>query len=145
MTAEFIVAVHAIEFLNHKKTYLSSEEIAENVCTNPARVRKILTKLEKAGLVEAKSGHTGGYAFTGDPDKTNLLDIFNAVGKTLVKIKWRSGDVDKECQIASGMSQVMDEVFETIDSSGREVLRKITVRDIDKKLFYGKDLKKDEI
>lgn len=143
MTAEFVVAVHAIEYLNHKKSYLSSEEIAENVCTNPARVRKVLTKLEKAKLIEAKSGHTGGYVFNGDPEKITLLDVFNAVGKTLVKIKWRSGDLDKECQIASGMSGVMDDIFDTIDASGREVLKKISIKDVDQKLFFGEDRKNE--
>ena len=48
MTAEFTVAVHALVYLHHRGGWLSSEELAQNVCTNPARIRKIMAKLKKA-------------------------------------------------------------------------------------------------
>ncbi len=51
MTSEFTIAVHALVYLNHKAQLLSSEALAKNICTNPARVRKIMTKLKKAGFV----------------------------------------------------------------------------------------------
>ena len=31
---------------------VSSEVLAENICTNPARVRKVMAQLKRAGLVE---------------------------------------------------------------------------------------------
>ena len=37
MTSDYCVAVHALVYLNHKAKVLSSEELAENICTNPAR------------------------------------------------------------------------------------------------------------
>ena len=42
MTSEFAIAVHALVFLNHKGETLSSDALADNVCTNPARVRKVM-------------------------------------------------------------------------------------------------------
>ena len=59
MNSEFSVAVHTLVFLNHMGTTLSSEELAKNVCTNPARIRKIMAKLKKAGLVDTKEGIDG--------------------------------------------------------------------------------------
>ena len=56
MNSEFIVAVHAMVFLHHKADTLSSETLAENVCTNPVRIRRVLAKLKKAGLVETREG-----------------------------------------------------------------------------------------
>ena len=56
MTSEFSVAVHALVFLNHKGGYLPSELLADNICTNPARVRKIMAQLKKAGLPETRHG-----------------------------------------------------------------------------------------
>ena len=47
MTSDYCVAVHALVYLNHKAKVLSSEELAENICTNPARVRKVMAKLKK--------------------------------------------------------------------------------------------------
>ena len=54
MTSEFGMAVHALTFLNHKGEIVSSEALAKNICTNPARVRKVMAKLKKAGLVDTK-------------------------------------------------------------------------------------------
>ena len=48
MTSEFSIAVHALVFLNHKGTVYSSEGLAENICTNAARIRKIMVKLKKS-------------------------------------------------------------------------------------------------
>ena len=52
MTSEFTIAVHALVFLNHKAQVYSSEGLAENVCTNAARIRKVMAKLKKADLAK---------------------------------------------------------------------------------------------
>ena len=138
MTAEFIVAIHAMEFLNHRGDAVPSEEIAENVCTNPARVRKVLLKLKEAGLVESHSGAEGGYALIGDAKTVTLLDIFDAVGSRFIKVSWRSGDAEMDCPIASGMAPIMDEVFLRLDGCCRDTLKNITIADIDGRLFAPK-------
>ena len=50
MTSEFAIAVHALVYLNHKQETLASEELAKNVCTNPARIRKVMAKLKKKNV-----------------------------------------------------------------------------------------------
>ena len=135
MTAEFIVATHALAYLNHKRAWLSSEEIAENVCTNPARVRKVLLKLKAAGLVTARAGAEGGYAFAGDPATVTLLDIFCAVESAVIRLKWRSGDPEMDCTVASGMGAIMDGVFARMDESCKRELNRLTLADIDSRLF----------
>ena len=75
MTSEFSVAVHALVFLNHKGTTYSSEGLAENICTNPARIRKVMAKLKKAGLVETKEGIDGGYHCIEETDQISLHTI----------------------------------------------------------------------
>lgn len=40
MKSDFIVAVHALVYLSHRGCLASSEELAENICTNPARSGK---------------------------------------------------------------------------------------------------------
>ena len=135
MTAEFIVAAHSLVYLNHKGDYRSSEEIAENVCTNPARVRKVMQKLKKAGLVETHAGLVGGYRFARDPAEVTLKDVFAAVGKRVVKMTWRSGDPNMDCPIAAGMRPFMDELFASLDARCMQRLEETTVADIDKRLF----------
>ena len=56
MNSDFCVGVHALVYLSHKNCCLSSEELAENICTNRVRVRRVMGRLGKAGLVDTKSG-----------------------------------------------------------------------------------------
>ena len=84
MTSEFGIAVHAMVFLHHKGDMVSSEVLAENICTNPARVRKVMAQLKRAGLVETHEGAVGGYRFAGSADTVTLCDIAQAVGAAFV-------------------------------------------------------------
>ena len=56
MTAEFALAIHGLVYLYHRGKMVTSEELAQNICTNPARVRKVMAKLHKAGLIIASEG-----------------------------------------------------------------------------------------
>ncbi|WP_312640323.1 Rrf2 family transcriptional regulator [Hydrogenoanaerobacterium sp.] len=135
MTSEFTIAVHALVFLNHKAITLSSETLAKNICTNPARIRKVMAKLKKAGLVTTKEGVDGGYLFDADPTKVSLQQVNDAVGARIVYSSWRSGSMDKKCLIASGMAEVMDDIYDQLDQSCKEQLQTITICDIDKRIF----------
>ena len=45
MNSEFVIAVHALAYMGHKQDKVSSEELAENICTNPAKKRKVMSAL----------------------------------------------------------------------------------------------------
>lgn len=135
MTGEFAAAVHALVYLNHKKTTLTSDELAENVCTNPARMRKIMARLKKAGLVTTKEGAEGGYFFPHDAKKVNLKMISDAFDLTIVSSNWKSGDEEMECLVASGMATVMDGIYGQLDCLCKDRLEEITVHSIDRHIF----------
>ena len=64
MNSDFILGVHALVFLNHKAETLNSETLAQNICTNPVRVRRVMARLRKAGLVETRGWReNAGYFF----------------------------------------------------------------------------------
>ena len=46
LDGSFNLAVHALVCLSHRGFFLSSETLAENICTNPARVRRVMVGLE---------------------------------------------------------------------------------------------------
>ena len=47
MDSSFNLAVHALVCLSHSGRSLSSEALAENICTNPTRVRRVMAGLKK--------------------------------------------------------------------------------------------------
>ena len=138
MTSEFGIAVHAMVFLHHKGDMVSSEVLAENICTNPARVRKVMAQLKRAGLVETHEGAVGGYRFAGSADTVTLCDIAQAVGAAFVSASWRSGDVDKACLVSSGMGALMDHILEELDENCYRELAKQTLADVSHTIFTHK-------
>ena len=117
MSGIFTIAVHALVYLNHRQETLSSEELSENICTNPARVRKVMAMLHRAGLVEVRPGKYGGYRFVLDPSGVTLLRICKAVETPPVPAGWRSGEIDAPCLVASGMAEVMEQVRDSLNAA----------------------------
>ncbi len=138
MTSDFAVAVHALVYLNRRKDTVSSEGLASNVCTNPARVRKIMVKLKRADIVKTKEGLDGGYQFIKEADEVNLKQICEALEAKVVSASWKSGNVEKDCAIASGMAGVMDEIYGELDDLCKSALENISIQDIETRIFKNK-------
>lgn len=135
MTGEFALAVHALVFLNHKGETVSSEALAENVCTNPARVRKVMALLKKAGLVRTKEGAEGGYLFDLDPAAVTLRRVAEAVDARFVSASWRPGSIDKDCLVSSGMAGILDGIYGELDALCKQRLDALTIQTIDGQIF----------
>ena len=88
MDSSFNLAVHALVCLSHSGRSLSSEALAENICTNPTRVRRVLAGLKKAGMVETR----GLPSFS--PEMFKYIE---------------NADPMKQKQLAKGIDQLMDE------------------------------------
>jgi Rrf2 family protein len=135
MRGDFSLAVHALVYLDCKKTILSSEQLAVNICTNPVRIRKVMAKLKKAGLISTREGKQGGYIFEGSADSVDLRRIFEAVDDKIVTSSWRSGSQDMDCLIASGMADVMDDIYSGLNALCMQELSNITLLSIEKKVL----------
>ena len=140
MTAEFTVAVHALVYLVHKNCVVSSAALAENICTNPARVRKVMSKLHKAGLVEPHMGQGSGYSADPGAGAIALDTVLNALQEQAIEMNWRSGDMDQDCLVASGMGDIMAGVYGELNKACLEKLAQITINDINAMIF-GKEEK----
>lgn len=138
MNSEFGIAVHALVFLNHKARTLSSIELAENICTNPARVRKVMAKLKKSDLVITREGLDGGYLFDKNPKEVSLFHISQALEVDFISSSWKSGDMDMDCLIASGMGNILDSIYKDLNHQCQEHLKHISIDDIDQQIFGKK-------
>ena len=116
MKSDFSVAVHALVYLSVKGCTLSSDALADNICTNAARVRKVMARLKKAGLVGAREGSEGGFCPQVPPAELTLDRVAAAVDPDFVESGWHSGAAD------------------------RRRLAGVTIADIEDRLFAGKPL-----
>ena len=136
MTSDFAIAVHALVYLNHKQVPQSSEQLAANVCTHPVRVRRVMARLKRAGLVRTREGAAGGSLFCREAAKVSLLQVAVALQETPVDIKYRTGDLDMDCAVASGMAGIMDAIYKDMNGACYGVLDNVTIADIDKEIFH---------
>lgn len=135
MNSDFSVAVHALVCLSHKGTSLSSEELAENICTNPARVRKIMGKLSHAEVVHTREGLEGGYKLSYPARQITLAQVSQALELRFVSTTWKSGDPQNPCRIASGMGPLMDQIYDHLDGLCKDWLATVTVSQVEQYLL----------
>ena len=80
VNTQFAIAVHLMAGLaNNCGQDVKSGSLAMSVNTSPSFVRRILSKLSKAGLVETATGKAGSCWLARDAKSISLLDIYLAV------------------------------------------------------------------
>lgn len=128
VNSDFTIAVHSLVYLAYLPDHMaSSESIAENVCTNSARIRKMMSSLRKKGFVKTKEGVGGGYILDCNPEEVSLADIYIAVSHGTLKPKWCTGDPEKKCVISSNTQVVMDQIFDEAELYFEKYLEDITL------------------
>ena len=126
MNSEFIIALHALAYLRYRNTKVSSEELAKSICTNPARIRKVMAKLH------------------GDAAAIRLSDLAQALQQPLTKSGWRSGTLNTYCMIATGMGTVVDTLEASLNEVCMQSLSQITIEDISQQLIAIENHKNKE-
>lgn len=134
MSSSFTIAIHALVYLRKTGKQLSSEALAEHICVNAVRVRTIMSKLKQAGLIETREGNNGGYRCVIQEDAITLAQIYQALHLRLCNSSWASKEIDPECMISSGMSDVMECLYDDMEDVCLHHLSTITIRDIIKQL-----------
>lgn len=135
MHSEFSIAVHALVYLSHKATMLSSEALAESICAHSVRVRNVLAPLSHAGILDVKVGAHGGYTMVRPAADITLADLAELLGTQFVSTSWKSGDVERECLVASGMAEIIDGMCAELDALCKERLAHTTIADIEHTIF----------
>lgn len=135
MNAEFPLAVHALVYLRHTGKVVSSGRLAENICTNPARVRKVMAALCRAGLAESARGKGSGYLSAPGSGEITLRGVLEALDEAPISMNWRSGDMDRECLLSSGMGAVMDGLYAGLNETCLRQLEAVTIASIERQIF----------
>ncbi|MFD2370237.1 RrF2 family transcriptional regulator [Brevibacillus sp. GCM10020057] len=131
MNSELTIAVHSLALLANLPDHMaSSEHIAKNVCTNPARIRKIMSMLRKHGFVRTKEGLGGGYILDCDPREVNLAQLYRTVSCGTLKPQWCTGDPQDSCPVSAKMHSVMDQIFNEAEEHFTRYLEQITIHSV---------------
>ena len=132
--SRFAVAVHVLTLMAWSgEEPLKSEQVAESVNTNPVVIRRMLCELAEAGLVVSQTGSLGGSRLAGDPAKTTLLDIYQALECGGVFSLHRQPP-SRDCPVGVNIETVLGDVLLEVDAAVEAVLAKITISDVVQRL-----------
>lgn len=113
----FATALHILTLLaTSEGEWLSSEWIAGSINVNPVVVRRELSVLIEAGLVQSRKGKVGGYALVKSSADITLAAVYLAVKNTDVLGK-KNLKPNPKCPIGKEINQRLDELFSDLDRS----------------------------
>ena len=129
-SVQFTVAAHIMAALGYYRgEEISSATLADSVNADPTFVRKSLSKLSKAGLVETKRGQSGASVLARPPQKITLLDIYRASAAPPA-FAIHSYPVEKRCPVSRNLKECMSGVLSQAQYSFERSLEKITLADL---------------
>jgi Rrf2 family protein len=135
LNSDFTIAVHSLVYLAYLPDHMAcSESIATNVCTNAARIRKIMSCLRNHGFVKTKEGIGGGYILNCNPQEVTLADIYRIVSRGSLKPNWCTGDPEQDCVVSSNIQVVMDQIFNEAELYFEKYLENITLSSVLEKI-----------
>lgn len=128
--SKFAMAVHVMVALTlDEDELLSSSYLAESLNTNAVVVRRILSDLQKAGLLETQSGRAGGARLRKPARSISLHDVYRAVDEGQV-FAYNPNDPNKKCPLSCQMKTALEPVFALASDALAESLGSIKLSEV---------------
>lgn len=132
ISSRFTIAIHIFScidvFQNEYK--ITSDFLAGSIQVNPVIIRKLLSQLKTAGLIEVKRG-TGGASIAKPLEKITFLDIYRAVecveNDTLFHFH---ENPNPACPVGRNIHTVLDEKLIRVQNAMERELASITLADM---------------
>ena len=132
ISSRFTVAVHIFSCMGHfgRDRRVTSDFLASSIGINPVVVRKILSMLHAAGLIDVARG-TGGRTLRKAPAEISFLDIFNALGLIAAGTLFHFHENPcPQCPVGANIHAVLDGRLAGVQRAMEAELQKSTVQDI---------------
>ncbi|HJA66645.1 MAG TPA: Rrf2 family transcriptional regulator [Candidatus Mediterraneibacter cottocaccae] len=132
ISSRFTIAIHMMACMeNFKNDYkITSDFLAGSINVNPAVIRRILSQLRDAGLIEVKRG-TGGAALAKKPEEITFLDVYRAVEcieeNTLFHFH---ENPNPNCPVGRNIHNILDDKLLQVQKAMERELESITLADV---------------
>lgn len=132
ISSRFTVALHIFTCVEvFKDEYkVTSDFLAGSINTNPVIIRKILTQLKSAGLIEVLRG-TGGILVTRPLDKITFYDVYEAIEPV------ENGDLfrfhegpNPDCPVGRSIHALLDDKLKAIQNAMEDEMKRYTIEDL---------------
>lgn len=130
VNTQFSIAVHlmaGLAYCGGQDT--TSANLAMSVNTSPSFVRRILSKLSKAGLVETATGKSGSCWLGREAKQITLLDIYEAVDAPKAFSIHHYAE-QKPCPVSCHIKTALEKALTKTQKAMEVGLAKVTLADI---------------
>ncbi|MEM9302242.1 MAG: Rrf2 family transcriptional regulator [Pseudomonadota bacterium] len=130
VNSQFPMALHIMGFLTSTDGgALTSVMMAKTYGTSPVVLRRVLAKLQRAGLVQTRRGVGGGSVLGRDPASITLRDVYEAVADEASVLPSYSGNCSGP--VAPVLAGYVNELFADAEQALLERLGEVTVAEMD--------------
>lgn len=132
ISSRFTIAIHMLACMDvfKDKYKITSEFLASSINVNPVIIRKILSQLKDAGLIEVKRG-PGGAVIARPLDEVTFFDIYRSVDcieeNTLFHFH---ENPNTDCPVGKNIHNVLDDKLIRIQEAMERELKSITLADM---------------
>ncbi|WP_421084721.1 Rrf2 family transcriptional regulator [Rothia nasimurium] len=124
MDTKFSVAIHTLVMLSETEDKLTSEKIAVSVGTNASYIRKIISLLKNADLLERLPG-SFDYQLGKPKNTMTLLDIYRAVNPNIhIDVHQNA---NPECPVGGHINAVLEPIAAQAEQALAQQLEAITL------------------
>ena len=143
ISSRFTIAVHIFACIDtfEKDHKITSDFLADSINVNPVIIRKLLSQLKNAGLIQVKRG-SGGASFYRPLEDITLLDIYRAVDCV------EKGELfhfhenpNQQCPVGRNIHNILDDKLDRIQNAMEREMASITMADVieDTKKYIGQE------
>lgn len=132
ISSRFTIAIHIFSCIDtfEKEHKITSDFLAGSVNVNPVIIRKLLSQLKAAGLVNVQRG-SGGASIAKPLHQITFLDIYNAVECV------ENGELfhfhekpNPECPVGRNIHRILDDKLQQVQKAMECEMQKITLADV---------------
>jgi Rrf2 family protein len=124
------MAVHVLAVLAYKEgDRLTSSYLAGSVNTNPVIIRRLLSTLQKAKLVDTRKGAGAGSRLERAPARITLAEVYKAVEEDDAFAMPRQKP-NEQCPVGQCILNELERVFTSAESAMTQQLGRTTLADI---------------
>lgn len=132
ISSRFTIAIHMLTCMEaFKDEYkVTSDFLASSINVNPVVIRRILSQLKDAGLIEVKRG-TGGASIAKPLEEITFLDVYCAVecieDNTLFHFH---ENPNVNCPVGRNIHNILDDRLDRVQKAMEKELESITLAEV---------------
>lgn len=132
ISSRFTIAIHMLACMDtFKEEYkITSDFLASSINVNPVIIRKLLSQLKDAGLIEVKRG-PGGAVIAKPLEEITFLDVYRAVDCVEENTLFHFHEnPSRNCPVGRNIHNILDDKLIRVQNAMEQELQSITLAEM---------------